>query len=82
MGEIELFEEYAVIALPEDAVEVEIKAKLYKDGEIVEVGKTMNMQELRMAFQEAKDWYIPSDAVFSLTDKGRAMLDGRVDNGR
>lgn len=78
MAEIELYEEWAVIPLPTDAVEVEITARVYADGNIVEVYKTMNMQEMRKAFQEARDWYIPGDAVFKLSDKGRAMLEGRA----
>lgn len=76
MTEIELNEKYAIIALPEDAAEVEIKAKVYVNGEIVEVGKTLNMKELREAFQEAENWYIPSEAVFQLTDEGRKCVEG------
>ena len=53
MDEIELNEKWAVIGLPEDTVEVEITAKVYMNGEIVKVGKTLNMKELREAFQEA-----------------------------
>lgn len=76
MAEIELNEKWAVIGLPEDAVEVEIKAKVYVNGEIVKVGKTLNMKELREAFQEAEYSYIPSDAVFYLIDKGREYVEG------
>ena len=81
MAEIELQDKWAVVSLPENAVEVTIMAKVYVDGKIVEASKTLNMQEMQEAFQEAKDWYIPSNAVFSLTDKGRAMLDGGHNDG-
>lgn len=76
MDEIELNEKWAVIGLPEDAVEVEITAKVYMNGEIAKVCKTLNMQDVRKAFQEAEDGYIPSDAVFRLTDKGREYVEG------
>lgn len=76
MAEIELNEKWAVIGLPEDAVEAEIAATVYMNGEITKVCKTLNMHELREAFQEAKDGYIPSDAVFCLSDKGREYVEG------
>ena len=76
MSEVELNEKWAVISLPEDAVEVEISAKVYMNGEIVNIGKTLNMRNVRTAFQEAEGWYIPSDAVFHLTDKGREYVEG------
>lgn len=76
MAEIELNVKWAVIGLPEDTVEVEITAKVYMNGEIVKVGKTLNMKELREAFQEAEDGYIPSEAMFQLTDEWRKYLEG------
>ena len=76
MDEIELNEKWAVIGLPENAVEVEITAKVYVNGEVTKACKTLNMHELREAFQEAKDGYIPSDAAFCLSDKGREYLEG------
>ena len=76
MDEIELNEKWAVIGLPENVVEVEITAKVYMNGKITNVSRVMNMDELREAFQEAKDGYIPSDAVFCLSDKGREYVEG------
>lgn len=76
MAEIELNEKWAVIGLPEEAVEVEITAKVYVNGEIVNFGKRLNMKELREAFQEAEDGYIPSYATFQITDEGRKYLEG------
>ena len=72
--EIELLEQYIVIAIPKDTVEVEIKAKVWHDKEVREVSKTMDFGEVRAAFKEAEDGYIPSDAVFTLTDIGKEML--------
>lgn len=37
--------------------------------------RTMPFQEVRDAIREAKEAYIPSDAVFTLTDLGRMELE-------
>jgi hypothetical protein len=74
MNEIELKTDYAVVELPENAVEVDIVAKVYIDGKVQTVKRTMDMNEIRTAFKEAAENYIPSDAVIMLTEKGRAML--------
>lgn len=72
---IELQEHRAMICLPEDAVEVEINAKVYFDGEIIDASKKLTMQELREAFRKADDGYIDEDDRFVITDKGRAYLE-------
>lgn len=69
--ELELEQEFIVLAVPRDSVEIEINAKIYKDGELLDVSRTMSMDEVREAIQEAKDCYIPSDAIFTLTDLGK-----------
>lgn len=74
MDEIELKTAYAVVELPYNAVEVDIVAKVYIDGDIQTVKRTMDMEEVRTAIEEAAENYIPSDAVIMLTEKGRAML--------
>lgn len=74
MQTMELKENYAVISLPANAVEVEIKAKVYHDNGIVEVGRTLFLTDIRKAFQEAED-YIGEDTMFYLTDKGLDMAE-------
>ena len=74
--EIYLEENYIVLYLPTETVEVEIVAKVYHDGEIHRVTKTMNIQEVREAFKEAEEGYIPLDATFTLTEKGLRYLEG------
>ena len=69
--ELELEQEFIVLAVPRDSVEIEISAKVYKDGELLDVARTMPLNEVREAIQEAKDCYIPSDAIFTLTDLGK-----------
>ena len=73
--EVNLIEQYIVLAIPKDTVEVEITAKVWLDREVQEFSKTMDFDEVRAAFKEAEDGYIPSDAVFTLTDIGRKELE-------
>ena len=68
--EFTLDEEYIVLAIPKATLEVEIIAKVWHDGEVIKVGKTMPYEEVQAAFKEADQGYIPENAVFSLTDKG------------
>ena len=72
---VELLEHRAMVTLPEDAVEAEFNVKVFHEGELISVKKTMNMSELREAFKKADDGYIDDDDRFVLTDKGMAYLD-------
>ena len=72
--EIELPQEYIVLAIPDSTVEVTINAKVYYDGEIHKVTRVMDFNEVRDAIKEAQDGYIPSDAIFSLTPLGEKRL--------
>lgn len=72
---IELKEEFIVLAIPSSTIEVEIKAKVWEDGKVMDVSKTMSIDEVRAAIKEAQDAYIPSDTVFTLTDIGREKLE-------
>lgn len=81
--EIELNDTYAIISIPEDAVEITIQCKVYADGKLMEVSRTLSMKEIREAMEEYKVaeecGYIPPDAVFTLTEKGMdyaAWLEG------
>jgi hypothetical protein len=73
--EIELTSKYIVLEIPEDSVAVTITATVYHEGKLQDVRKSLTMQEVREAFKEAEDGYIPSDATFQITDLGRAYLD-------
>jgi len=64
--EVELSEEFIVLAIPATTVEVTISAKVWCDGEVVEVKRTMPFDEVRGAIKEAQEGYIPSDAIFVL----------------
>lgn len=76
MAEIELAQEYAIVVLPRNSIEVEIQAKIYQDGKIVTVANTMTMDDIRKAFKEAAEGYMPEDATFQITEKGLKYLEG------
>lgn len=72
---VELDEHRAMIYLPENAVEIEVKAKVYHEGEIIDASKKMTLEDIRDAFRKADDGYIDDDDVFYITDKGKALLE-------
>ena len=71
--EIELEQKYAVISIPSNTVELTINAKIYLNGELKTVNTTYDMADVQKAIKEAEDGYIPSDAKFVLTDKGKVI---------
>ena len=74
-GSVVLTELPIVIRLPETTVEVEIKAKIYYDGELKTAIKKLNMKEVRDGFIDADENYFDPDAKFVLTEKGKALAD-------
>lgn len=80
MEEIYVHEEHAFIAIPKDTVELKLIANIYTNGKIVQIEKTMDMEEVRNAFKEAED-YVPPDALFELTDEGRKYVEELMKNG-
>ena len=54
---------------------MDITAKVWHNGQTITVSKTMDFDEVRAAFRDAQENYIPEDAVFTLTDRGRAHLE-------
>ncbi len=72
---VELNEKYIVISVPQNAVEVEITARVYSDGKIMDVSKKMDLDELREAFKDAEENYLDPNATFELTDKGIEYLE-------
>ena len=79
---IELENEFIVLAVPKDTVEVTISAKVFHDGRLQEVHRTMDFGEVRDAFKEAEEGYIPSDAVFSLTPLGKQYVEELIKKQR
>ena len=71
---VELDQEFIVLAIPDDTVELTITAKIYIDHELREVESHMNFPDVRAAIREAQDGYIPSDALFSLAPVGEDKM--------
>ena len=73
--QIELGEVNAIIQIPEDTIEFRITCRIYRDGQIMEVTKSLNMSETREALRNAEQYYCDPEERYALTDKGRAMLE-------
>jgi len=71
---IELDQEFIVLAIPASTLELEISATVWIDGKAVDVARSMSFDEVRAAIKEAQDGYIPSDAIFTLTELGEEEL--------
>ena len=65
----------AMIEFPESAVEIDVHAKIYSEGELIDVSKKYNLNEIREMFRKADEGYIDDDDRFVLTDKGREWLE-------
>jgi len=74
-NEIELTSHWAVIEIPENAVEIKLECKVYENGGIINVGRTLGIAEVREAFRKADDGYIDDDDRFVLTEEGDRLLD-------
>ena len=72
---IELENHRAMLEMPNNAVEAKMLIKVFQDGELIEVSKTLDMDEIRTAFQKADDGYIDDDDRFVITEKGMAWLE-------
>lgn len=73
--ELTIEQEFIVLGVPASTVELTINAKIWRDGEVAEVSRKMPFEEVRDAIKEAQEGYIPSDAIFTLTDLGREELE-------
>lgn len=67
---VDLDQEFIVISIPDDTLELTIKAKIYINGELHDVTRHMDFPEVRAAIREARDGYTPSDALFTLCETG------------
>ena len=73
--DIEIIEDRAMLYIPHNALEGELSFKIYLDGEIRTVVKTLNQDELREAVRKAEEGYIDEDDVFMLTEKGKQLAE-------
>ena len=71
---MELDEEFIVLAIPDDTVEIDITAKVYVNHELQTVTKHMDFPEVRAAIREARSGYIPGDALFMLAPTSQEKM--------
>lgn len=78
--EIMEFEEIpAVFYIPENTISVTIEAKvLDENNKLITVTTDYNPAALREAIKDGEQ-FIPDDAVFQLTDKGKRLLNEMID---
>lgn len=72
---IELDNQYAIVEIPENCVELTLQCTVFLDGKLQTVMRTMSMKDIKEAFGEyqvaEECGYIPPNAVFTLTEKGK-----------
>lgn len=76
---LDLNQEFIVLCIPESTLELEIRAKIYMDGEIYRVSSHMNHKEVRDAIADADKNYIPGDALFMLAPTKEEKLKNLLD---
>lgn len=69
MDGVILTEDRAIVLIPEETIELKLICKIYLDGELREVEKTLSMKEVRKAMDDADKNYIEDDDTFVATDK-------------
>lgn len=73
---IELKSQRAAIELPANALEVRLEIKTYEDGKIINVQRTLGIEEVRDAFFTAKECYIFDDDVFVINQNYGGVHEG------
>lgn len=68
--EIKLTNERAILDIPENCVELTLVCKVYLDGKLQSVQRTLVMKEIQEAVRKADEGYIDEDDRFCLTEKG------------
>lgn len=71
---MDLEQEFIVLAVPRETVNLEIRARIYRHGELLDVRKQLDLIEIQDAIKEAQEGYTPSDAVFAITPVGREKM--------
>ena len=72
---IRLDEDFIVLTIPKNTVELRMLLQVYVDHTLIPVTKDMDMFEIREAFKKAEDGYIDEDDEFVLSDEAKAYLD-------
>lgn len=67
---IDVNEVRSMLYIPENAVEIRMEIKVYHDGQLVTVGKTFGLQDIRKAIDDADRNYMEATDRYVLTDLG------------
>ena len=82
---VELDNRWAIVEIPENCVELALQCKVFLDGKLQTVMRTMDMKAIREAFDEYEAaeafGYIPPNAVFTLTEEGKRYAEELMRNG-
>ena len=76
---LDLKQEFIVLCIPESTLELDIRAKIYMDGDTYEVSTHMDYMEVRDAINDAKGNYIPDDTLFMLAPTKEEKLKNLLD---
>lgn len=81
---VELDNAWAIVELPENCVEVTFQCKVFVDGKLQHVFRTMDLKDIRVAMEEYREaeacGYIPPNALFTLTEEGKAYAEELMRN--
>lgn len=72
--EIIVDEARAMIYIPVNAVEAELNFQIYDNGQLLNITKKMNMQEIIEAISDAKNNYIGDEDYFIITKTSQKYL--------
>lgn len=78
---IEVGTHRAIMDIPENAVSINLIAKIYEKDELLEVSQKYDLEQIREMFRKADDGYIDDDDRFVITDKGLAWLEEQRSKG-
>lgn len=65
-----------VLSLPSNSIFVKLYGNVFRNDKLEPYCVSMDLTDIRRAFRMAEEDYIPSDAVFTLTDKGKEYAEG------
>ena len=72
---VEFTTEYAVFEIPIHTLSIDMNLKVFDGEKIIECTRSYSMDDVRAAVSDAEENYIPEDATWTLTEKGREYLE-------
>lgn len=75
MKEIELTTVPSILWIPETTLELDIELKVWEGGEVKALIRHYDIAEVKEMLRDAEENYIDPDALYVLTDEGRAYAE-------